>query len=143
MNLDGCQLLVHEIRDGCSFNDDVSALDDNSLTTSTELALVKPYVEEAPVEKLCGDKVLVRAISSIGHIDSTCTKSLDLAPISSPLHPAPLFYLLVIHGSLGDIRGCHPPFDPCCAWSCLEKSYGIPFDHAFAISMAFDSLGGY
>ena len=61
---------MHEIRDGCSFNDDVSALEDNSLTRSTELALFKPYLEEAPIEKLCGDNVLVRAISSIGHIDS-------------------------------------------------------------------------
>jgi len=67
--------------------DDTSSIEDDSPGWWKELTLVKPYPEEASLEKCCGDVVMVRDTPSIGHTDSICIEPFDSMPISSLLLP--------------------------------------------------------
>ena len=48
---------------------DVSVLEDDSLSWSKELTLVKPHLEEAPFEEFCGDVVMGTDTPSIKYTD--------------------------------------------------------------------------
>jgi len=85
--------------------------------------------------------VRVGAAPSIRHINSSCTKLLDSAPLSShflPTTPSPL------HAFLGNIKRSHPSFDPCCAYleDLLRKvmMWNTFLDDTFNFSMAFDKF---
>jgi len=95
---------------------DPSVIDDDLLAWSKEVTSIKPLLEEAPFEELCGDNVTAAA-PSFEHIELTSIESLDMMPILSPLLLTTSFLFHVFHASSGgDIRGCHPSFDPCCAY---------------------------
>jgi len=78
--------------------------------------LIESYLEEASLEELYGDDMLIKAAPSIGHIDSIHTKPLDLTSTSSSLLPTIPSHLHAFYESLGDIRGFHLSFDPYCAY---------------------------
>jgi len=118
-----------------------SVMEDVSLDWSNEFIVIEPYLEEAPFEELCGDDLIVSAAPSIGHINSICTKPLDLTLISSPLLSTTSSYFHAFHESLGGIRAYYPSIHPYCAR--LENMLGkimwaTFFDHAFDFSMAFN-----
>jgi len=123
---------------------DVSPIEDDSLGWLKELTLVQPYLEEAPFE-FCDDVVMSRAAPSIGHIDSICTKLLDSMPVLSPLLPATPSHIRAFHESLGDIRGCHPSFDPYCEYleDELRNTWSTFFDHALDFLWRLMSLRGH
>ena len=95
---------------------DASFVKDNLLNWMKELTLIKPYLEETPLEGSSGDNAIVGAASSTEHIDPFCIESLDLTHISSPLLRTTPSYLHAFQESLGDIRGHTPSFDPYCAY---------------------------
>jgi len=75
---------------------DASSVEDGLPSWSRELALVEPYLEEAPFEELCDDSLVVGAAPSIDHIDPICTEPLDLNPHFIPHtshHALPLVYI--------------------------------------------------
>ena len=105
-----------------------------------DISLLEPSFEE-----LYSNDLRVRAAPSIEHIDSICTESLDLAPVSSPLLSTTPSHLHA-HNYLGDIRRYDPFFDPYCAY--LEDmprkiSWTTFFNYYFNFSMDLISLGGY
>ena len=79
-----------------------------------------------PIEEQSKINVLGSATSSIGLMDSICNEPIDFYLHFIPFafrHPS---FLQAFHESLGDIGGFHPSFDPCCAWTYLEKQCVIP-----------------
>jgi len=78
-------------------------------------------------EEFSGDIVIDSADSSIGLIESSCTKPLDLTPTSSPLLLKTPTNLHAFHASLGDISGSHPSFGLCCVYleNTSKKSCGV------------------
>jgi len=55
---------------------EASIVEDDFLTWLKELALVKPYLKEAPCEDLCGDYMMVSTTPNIRHRDSICISNL-------------------------------------------------------------------
>ena len=45
---------------------------DDLLAWSKELNMIEPYLEEAPFELLCGDRVMVSVAFNFVHIDLIC-----------------------------------------------------------------------
>jgi len=68
--------------------DDVSVIEDDSLDWSKELALVEPYLQQAPFEELCGDDVMVSASPSVRHIDFIFIEQPDLTLFHPPSFPS-------------------------------------------------------
>jgi len=103
---------VHGVSDARDFSGDASSIEDVLLSWSRGLTLVEPYLEEAHVEELSDDCLVVGAAPSIEHIDPICTEPLDLTTISSPLLLTTPSRLHAFYESLCDIRGHNPSLNP-------------------------------
>jgi len=94
---------------------DVSVLEDDSLSWSKELTLVEKHLEEVPFAEFSSDVAMDTGTPSIEHTDPICNKPLDLPPVPSPLLPTVPSHLHAYHESLGELRGYNPSFNPYCA----------------------------